>query len=53
MATSACFRPLLFQTSEHVSKSSAIGDIVPYATALHFLFGRAPAQLKPPHEVKG
>ncbi|XP_038667266.1 conserved oligomeric Golgi complex subunit 5 isoform X2 [Scyliorhinus canicula] len=44
------FRPLLFQTSEHISTSPAVGDIVPYSTILHFLFTRAPADLKPPHQ---
>ncbi|XP_048410241.1 conserved oligomeric Golgi complex subunit 5 [Stegostoma tigrinum] len=44
------FRPLLFQTSEHIASSPAVGDIVPYSTILHFLFTRAPPDLKPPHQ---
>ncbi|XP_041058299.1 conserved oligomeric Golgi complex subunit 5 isoform X2 [Carcharodon carcharias] len=44
------FRPLLFQTSEHIATSPAVGDIVPYSTILHFLFTRAPSDLKPPHQ---
>ncbi|XP_033647188.1 conserved oligomeric Golgi complex subunit 5-like [Asterias rubens] len=47
------FRPLLFQTSEHISSSPALGEIIPYSTALHFLFARAPAELMSPHEVAG
>ena len=47
------FRPLLFQNNEHVSSSPALGDIVPYSTVIHLLFGRAPADLKPPHEAAG
>ena len=45
------FRPLLFQNSEHIASSPALGDILPHSTVLHFLFGRAPEELKPPHEV--
>ncbi|XP_022527248.2 conserved oligomeric Golgi complex subunit 5 [Astyanax mexicanus] len=44
------FRPLLFQTSEHISSSQAVGDLIPYSTILHFLFTRAPAELKSPHQ---
>ncbi|XP_062611399.1 conserved oligomeric Golgi complex subunit 5-like isoform X3 [Saccostrea cucullata] len=44
------FRPLLFQNAEHISKSQAIGDIIPYSTILHFLFARAPQEMKSPHQ---
>ncbi|XP_067860966.1 conserved oligomeric Golgi complex subunit 5 isoform X2 [Heptranchias perlo] len=44
------FRPLLFQTSEHIANSPAAGDIIPYSTILHFLFTRAPPDLKSPHQ---
>ncbi|KAK2832624.1 hypothetical protein Q7C36_016086 [Tachysurus vachellii] len=44
------FRPLLFQTSEHIASSQAVGDLIPYSTILHFLFSRAPAELKSPHQ---
>ena len=45
------FRPLLFQTSEHIAKTPALGEIIPHSTALHFLFARAPSELMSPHEV--
>ncbi|XP_054880210.1 conserved oligomeric Golgi complex subunit 5 isoform X2 [Poeciliopsis prolifica] len=44
------FRPLLFQTSELIASSPAVGDLIPYSTVLHFLFTRAPAELKSPHQ---
>ncbi|XP_028668771.1 conserved oligomeric Golgi complex subunit 5 [Erpetoichthys calabaricus] len=44
------FRPMLFQTSEHIAGSQTIGDIIPYSTILHFLFTRAPMELKSPHQ---
>ncbi|KAM6986870.1 conserved oligomeric Golgi complex subunit 5 [Aplochiton taeniatus] len=44
------FRPLLFQTSELIATSSAVGDLIPYSTMLHFLFTRAPPELKSPHQ---
>ncbi|XP_046728668.1 conserved oligomeric Golgi complex subunit 5 [Silurus meridionalis] len=44
------FRPLLFQTSELIASSQAVGDLIPYSTILHFLFSRAPAELKSPHQ---
>ncbi|XP_033119679.1 conserved oligomeric Golgi complex subunit 5-like [Anneissia japonica] len=47
------FRPLLFQTSEHIANSPALGDIIPHSTALHFLFARAPSEMKSPHELAG
>uniref|UniRef100_A0A3Q1F9P7 Conserved oligomeric Golgi complex subunit 5 n=1 Tax=Acanthochromis polyacanthus TaxID=80966 RepID=A0A3Q1F9P7_9TELE len=45
------FRPLLFQTSELIASSPAVGDLIPYSTLLHFLFTRAPSELKSPHQV--
>ena len=45
------FRPLLFQTVEHVAVSSCIGDVIPYSVILHFMFARAPPELKSPHQV--
>ncbi|XP_060929239.1 conserved oligomeric Golgi complex subunit 5 [Limanda limanda] len=44
------FRPLLFQTSELIASSPAVGDLIPYSTLLHFLFNRAPSELKSPHQ---
>ncbi|XP_023278745.1 conserved oligomeric Golgi complex subunit 5 [Seriola lalandi dorsalis] len=44
------FRPLLFQTSELIANSPAVGDLIPYSTLLHFLFTRAPSELKSPHQ---
>ncbi|XP_029016227.1 conserved oligomeric Golgi complex subunit 5 [Betta splendens] len=44
------FRPLLFQTSELIANSSIVGDLIPYSTLLHFLFTRAPPELKSPHQ---
>ncbi|XP_078469135.1 conserved oligomeric Golgi complex subunit 5 [Lampetra fluviatilis] len=44
------FRPLLFQTSEHVAASPALGELVPHGTALHLLFARAPPDMPSPHQ---
>ncbi|XP_069485244.1 conserved oligomeric Golgi complex subunit 5 [Ambystoma mexicanum] len=44
------FRPLLFQTSEHIANSPAIGDIIPFSIILQFLFTRAPPELKSPYQ---
>ncbi|KAM8972101.1 conserved oligomeric Golgi complex subunit 5 [Pelodytes ibericus] len=44
------FRPLLFQTSEHIANSTSIGDIIPYSVILQFLFTRAPPELKSPYQ---
>ncbi|XP_015265030.1 PREDICTED: conserved oligomeric Golgi complex subunit 5 [Gekko japonicus] len=44
------FRPLLFQTSEHIANSPALGDIIPFSTILQFLFTRAPPELKSPFQ---
>ncbi|XP_062850687.1 conserved oligomeric Golgi complex subunit 5 [Trichomycterus rosablanca] len=45
------FRPLLFQTTEHIASSQAVGDLIPYSTILQFLFSRAPAEIKSPHQT--
>ncbi|KAJ7329585.1 hypothetical protein JRQ81_015759 [Phrynocephalus forsythii] len=44
------FRPMLFQTSEHIASSPAAGDIIPYSTVIQFLFTRAPPELKSPFQ---
>uniref|UniRef100_A0A2K5EBE9 Conserved oligomeric Golgi complex subunit 5 n=1 Tax=Aotus nancymaae TaxID=37293 RepID=A0A2K5EBE9_AOTNA len=44
------FRPLLFQTSEHVANSPAVGDVIPFSIIIQFLFTRAPAELKSPFQ---
>ncbi|XP_063164072.1 conserved oligomeric Golgi complex subunit 5 isoform X1 [Candoia aspera] len=44
------FRPMLFQTSEHISNSPAVGDIIPFSTIIQFLFTRAPPELKSPFQ---
>ncbi|KYO38620.1 conserved oligomeric Golgi complex subunit 5 [Alligator mississippiensis] len=44
------FRPLLFQTSEHIASSPAVGDIIPFNLILQFLFTRAPPELKSPFQ---
>lgn len=46
-----CSRPLLFQTSELIASSPAVGDLIPYSTLLHFLLTRAPSELKSPHQA--
>ena len=45
------FRPLMFQTVEHLALSPAVGDVIPHSVVLHFLFARAPPELKSPHHV--
>uniref|UniRef100_A0A8C9IZZ6 Conserved oligomeric Golgi complex subunit 5 n=1 Tax=Piliocolobus tephrosceles TaxID=591936 RepID=A0A8C9IZZ6_9PRIM len=44
------FRPLLFQASEHVASSPALGDVIPFSIIIQFLFTRAPAELKSPFQ---
>ncbi|XP_064278091.1 conserved oligomeric Golgi complex subunit 5 isoform X1 [Passer domesticus] len=44
------FRPLLFQTSEHIANSPALGEVIPFSTILQFLFTRAPPELKSPFQ---
>ncbi|XP_037078671.1 conserved oligomeric Golgi complex subunit 5-like, partial [Pollicipes pollicipes] len=45
------YRPLLFQTSEHVAQSPALGEVLPYSLVLHMLFARGPAELRSPHHT--
>ncbi|KAK2535558.1 Cog5 [Columba livia] len=44
------FRPLLFQTSEHIASSPALGEVIPFSIILQFLFARAPPELKSPFQ---
>ncbi|PKU40664.1 conserved oligomeric golgi complex subunit 5 [Limosa lapponica baueri] len=44
------FRPLLFQTSEHIASSPALGEVIPFSVILQFLFTRAPPELKSPFQ---
>ena len=44
-------RPFLFQTSELIVNNPAVGDVIPYSTLLHYLFTRAPPELRSPHQV--
>ncbi|XP_067324913.1 conserved oligomeric Golgi complex subunit 5 [Anolis sagrei] len=44
------FRPMLFQTSEHIASSPAVGDVIPFSTVIQFLFTRAPPELKSPFQ---
>lgn len=44
------FRPLLFQSSEHIGRNPALGEVIPYSFVLSFLFSRAPAELTSPHQ---
>ncbi|KAG9490032.1 hypothetical protein GDO78_005767 [Eleutherodactylus coqui] len=44
------FRPLLFQTSEHIANSASVGDLIPFSVILQFLFTRAPPELKSPYQ---
>ncbi|XP_004598650.2 conserved oligomeric Golgi complex subunit 5 [Ochotona princeps] len=44
------FRPLLFQTNEHVANSPALGDVIPYSVIIQFLFTRAPVELRSPFQ---
>uniref|UniRef100_G1RBT1 Conserved oligomeric Golgi complex subunit 5 n=1 Tax=Nomascus leucogenys TaxID=61853 RepID=G1RBT1_NOMLE len=43
-------KPLLFQASEHVANSPALGDMIPFSIIIQFLFTRAPAELKSPFQ---
>lgn len=36
---------------DHLSQSTVVGDVIPYSLVLHFLFARAPSELKSPHQV--
>ena len=44
-------RPLLFQTSEDIVNNPSLGESLPFSVVLHYLFSRAPNELKYPHEV--
>lgn len=45
------FRPLLFQAPELLVDVPTLGDVIPFSLVLHFLFARAPSDLKSPHQV--
>lgn len=47
------FRPLLFQTPEDIVNNPSLGESLPFSVVLHYLFSRAPIELKYPHEVAG
>jgi len=44
-------RPLLFQSNDAIAHSPAVGEIIPHSLILHFLFSRAPLELKSPHQA--
>ena len=45
------FRPLLFLTVEHIADSPSVGEVIPFSTVLHFLFARAPQEMRSPHQA--
>ncbi|OQR77807.1 conserved oligomeric Golgi complex subunit 5-like [Tropilaelaps mercedesae] len=45
------FRPLLLLPAEQIAQAYAVGPVVPYSTALQFLFSRAPPEMKSPHDA--
>ncbi|KAH9363650.1 hypothetical protein HPB48_000001 [Haemaphysalis longicornis] len=45
-------RPLLFQSPQHVAQSPMLGEVVPHSLVLHFLFAKAPPELRSPYEVR-
>ncbi|KAK2555597.1 Conserved oligomeric Golgi complex subunit 5 [Acropora cervicornis] len=47
------FRPMLFQTPEDIVNNPSLGESLPFSVVLHYLFSRAPIELKYPHEVAG
>lgn len=47
------FRPLLFLTVEHIAESPSVGEVIPFSTVLHFLFARAPKEMRSPHQSAG
>eukprot|EP00795_Rhopilema_esculentum_P002114 gene2114-17695_t len=47
------FRPLLFQSLDEIQSNPALGEALPYTVVLHFLFSKAPLDLRPPHIVAG
>ncbi|KAK8763999.1 hypothetical protein V5799_033393 [Amblyomma americanum] len=44
-------RPLLFQSPQHIAQSPMLGDVVPHSLMLHFLFAKAPPELRSPYEA--
>lgn len=47
------FKTLLFQDEESISKSAAIGELIPYHIILQFIIsGHGPVEMKLPHEYK-
>ena len=46
------FRPLLFQTEEAICDSTSVGEVIPCSVALHFLFSRAPPEVRSPNQVR-
>lgn len=44
-------RPLLFQSPQHVAQSPVVGEVVPHSLVLHFLFAKAPPELRSPYEA--
>ncbi|XP_068713905.1 conserved oligomeric Golgi complex subunit 5-like [Montipora foliosa] len=47
------FRPLLFQTPQDIVDNPSLGESLSRSVVLHYLFSRAPNELKYPHEVAG
>lgn len=47
------FKPLLFQAPEHIASTASVGDVIPHSTVLHFLFARAPPEMRSPHQTAG
>ncbi|XP_043213901.1 conserved oligomeric Golgi complex subunit 5-like isoform X1 [Amphibalanus amphitrite] len=45
------FKPLLFQTPEHMAQSPALGEVLPYSLVVHLLFARGPPELRSPHHT--
>jgi len=43
----------LFQTPEDIVNNPSLGESLPFSVVLHYLFSRAPIELKYPHEVAG
>lgn len=51
--TLRAFRSMLFMQPEDIPNCPTLGDALPYSIALHFLFSKAPPELKSPHESAG
>jgi len=45
------YRPLLFQSDQAIGDSPLIGEVLPHSLVLHFLFSRAPLDMRSPHQV--